>query len=128
MTPSRRRQKPGRRNAEWLWAILAFGVACLCLTVGLVAQSRSGPTIVEIPAPGLTLDEEARAGSILVIPTRGNDCEHLLFDNRTGQILHAGSVACEIALARNGNMKSKGWSLARTEAIRGGFRWKDERP
>ena len=67
----------------------------------------------------------ARTASILFVPFRGDSCQLNMFDNKTGAIWHSGSVLCEIALNRGpAGEKATGWSIARTEAIRGSFRWK----
>lgn len=80
----------------------------------------------DVPPPQIVInDEEAQqTGSILFVPFRGNECQRNLFDNKTGQIWHSDSVHCDLALAKPSNTLPKGWSLARTEAIRGSFRWK----
>jgi hypothetical protein len=131
MTPSRRRKKAARRSGEGLWPILACCAlgACLLL-VGVVAKVAVGSPWLGTAEPPpqqqhVYTDEEMRTGSILFVPLRGDECQHNLFDNKTGQIWHSGYVSCDVALSKTENEKSKGWSLARTEAIRGGFRWKN---
>ena len=110
-----------------MWPILACGALGACLAVGVVVKTAIGSPWSTAPEPqqqNLYTDEEMRTGSILFVSLRGNECQHNLFDNKTGQIWHSGYVSCDVALSKTGAEKQKAWSLARTEAIRGGFRWK----
>ncbi len=127
MTPSHRRKRQARQSRDGLWVFLAGGALSLCLIAGVMAQTVFGsPSRGAMPQPqeiGLS-EVETRTGSILFVPFRGNQCQHNLFDNKTGAIMHSSAVACDLAFSKAGGEKSKGWSLARTEAIRGSFHWK----
>jgi hypothetical protein len=127
MTPLRRRKNSARRSVDGLWAVVACATLGACLVLGIVTQIAIGSPWRGVAEPGenaLHDEETALRASILFIPRRGNDCQYNQFDNKTGQIWHSGYVPCDIALSGSGADKSKGWSMARTEAIRGGFRWK----
>ena len=128
MTPSRRRNTRARRSGDGTWAMLACGTLGICLVAGVVVQVTIGSPwrgVVALQPQDVLSDEEMiGTGSILFIPFRGNQCQHNLFDNKTGQIWHSGYVSCDIALAKGSGERTKGWSMARTEAIRGSFRWK----
>lgn len=76
--------------------------------------------IVREPAVVLS-DNEIYTGSILYMPSEGNICRQLLFDNRTGRIQDNGLVDCEQAYYR-GSDASKQWSTARALVISESFR------
>jgi hypothetical protein len=139
MTASGLRQNRAARRGDRLWAILACGGFGLCLAVGAVAQTPFGahwggggtkigtaepPRTGNAPRDPVITEAEMRSGSILFVPFSGDQCQHNLFDNISGQIWHSGYVSCDVALQRGNDEKTKGWSIARTEAIRGSFRWK----
>ena len=140
MKSSRPHQSRAARSADGFWAIVACGVLGFCLTAGIVTQmtlrsnwggngtaggsadpSRSG---VAQGGDAAITEAEKRAGSILFVPFRGDQCQYNLFDNISGQIWHSGYVSCDVALQRGSAEKTKSWSIARTDAIRGSFRWK----
>lgn len=47
----------------------------------------------------LTEDDEIRTGSIVFMPSQGDECQQNLFDNDTGRIWVIGAVPCDVALA-----------------------------
>lgn len=49
----------------------------------------------------LTDDDQIRTGSILITPSRGDKCQHSLFDNYTGLVWPVGTVSCEAALLKS---------------------------
>ena len=131
MSPLAKVIKVKRRRAERVWAALICGAlgGCLALTAavqiatgpGLRAAARSAPA-PRIPSQAYTLtdDDEIRTGSILITPSRGDKCQHNLFDNYTGQLWSAGPVSCEAALVKSNEKQSSG--PERLHVIGGAFR------
>ncbi|MGE3148269.1 MAG: hypothetical protein AB7K04_04305 [Pseudorhodoplanes sp.] len=121
----RQNNKARMRSPDRLWtAIACCGVAAVIIVGFVVRTSQPAAAARASLLIDNRTDEDVRTGSIFLVPRRGNECQHLLFDNRSGQIWYGGSVDCELALSHTGGEKAKAWSIARAEAIRGAFRWK----
>ena len=114
--------KVKRRRVERVWAVLICSALGGCLALlgvfqvggfqlavgpGLRASLQSGPAARgpsrASMSEGYTLtdDDQIRTGSILITPSRGDKCQHSLFDNYTGLVWPVGTVSCEAALLKS---------------------------
>ena len=60
---------------------------------------------------------EAYAGSIIIVPTSGDNCWQRMLDNRTGQMWDKGYVNCDEAVSRADKEARSGMSTLRINAI-----------
>jgi hypothetical protein len=113
------------RRTEAIWAAVICGGIGGCLALVALAPMPSGsplpiPSVspAHVSQPQRSNDDDIRTGSIL-ITRRGDDCEHLLFDNDTGHIRLVGRVSCEAVLAKSKESKS---GSDRVQTISNAFR------
>jgi hypothetical protein len=101
-----------RPNAFWRRVALPHAALVLTMCVAFVAliaaaifwSWRPGIALSAKPSGslgGMTLMKpadrfsETRVGQLLYWPEAGNECRRMLYDNRTGMLQEAESVACE---------------------------------
>jgi hypothetical protein len=121
-----RTDRRDRRDGER--ALIA--VACLASAITFAAFVDTGERTKPeskidrgaVAATTNTSDDDIYTGSILFMPMEGNACRQHLLDNVTGRIWDNGVVACDSALAKGSAGKNYGWSAARIDAVRDGFR------
>lgn len=107
---------------------------CLaCLRVALLIYSNdwhpSGWTALRQEAtalkPPVSVTDQY-TGSIIIVPTRGEDCRQMMLDNRTGRMWDNGVVNCYEAVSRPGRDQLGGMSSLRINAIGKAFNRRDE--
>lgn len=112
-------QRDGRRAV--LAALLLLFVIAASLSDGKLLPTFH-PTLandgIARAEPG---DDDLKTGSILLVPTYGNVCEHRLIDNATWRIRGNGTVACDNAVSWNSGQPERFTSETRIDAIRHGF-------
>jgi hypothetical protein len=96
---------------------LAFGVAILIYAndwhpSGWTAL-RHEAAVKQPPANKF----EPYTGSIIFVPTRGEDCQEIRLDNRTGKMWDKGAVNCTEAVSRSEREQLGGMSSLRMDAI-----------
>ena len=69
---------------------------------------------------------EAYTGSIIFVPTRGDECKELMLDNRTGKMWDKGPVNCNEAVSRSDRDQRSGMSTLRMNAIGKAFNRREE--
>ena len=69
---------------------------------------------------------EQYTGSIIIVPTRGEDCRRMMLDNRTGRMWDTGSVNCYEAVSRSEKDQRGGMSSLRINAIGKAFNRRDD--
>lgn len=104
---------------------IAFGLAILIYAndwhpSGWTALRRDAA--IKPPAPKV----ESYTGSIIFVPTRGNDCQEFVLDNRTGKMWDKGAVDCNEAVSRSDRDASGGMSTLRMNAIGKAFNHRDD--
>jgi hypothetical protein len=104
---------------------LAFGIALLVYSndwhpSGWTALRRE--TAVKPPVSAA----EQYTGSIILVPTRGENCWQLMLDNRTGRMWEKGYVNCYEAAPRSGKDQRGGMSTLRMNAIGKAFNRRDD--
>jgi hypothetical protein len=105
---------------------LAFGVALLIYSND---WHPSGWTALRQEAtalkPPVSVTDQY-TGSIIIVPTRGEDCRQMMLDNRTGRMWDNGVVNCYEAVSRPGRDQLGGMSSLRINAIGKAFNRRDE--
>jgi hypothetical protein len=69
---------------------------------------------------------EQYTGSIIIVPTRGEDCRQMMLDNRTGRMWDTGFVNCYEAVSRSEKDQRGGMSSLRINSIGKAFNRRDE--
>lgn len=104
---------------------LAFGLAILIYAND---WHPSGWTVLRheasVKPPAGKIDNYS--GSIIFVPTRGEDCQEFVIDNRTGKMWDKGSVNCNEAVSRADRDQRGGMSTLRMNAIGKAFNHRDE--
>jgi hypothetical protein len=105
---------------------LAFGVALLIYSndwhpSGWTALRQEATA----PKPPVSVAEQY-TGSIIIVPTRGEDCRQMMLDNRTGKMWDKGVVNCYEAVSRPDRDQRSGMSSLRMNAIGKAFNRRDE--
>jgi len=104
---------------------LAFGAAILIYSTD---WHPSGWTALRqeatAPKPPVSVIEQY-TGSVIIVPTRGEDCRQIMLDNRTGRMWDNGVVNCYQAVSRAEKERS-GMSSLRINAIGKAFNRRDE--
>ena len=105
---------------------LAFGAALLIYSndwhpSGWTALRKEAAT----PKPPVSVTEQY-TGSIIIVPTRGEDCRQMMLDNRTGRMWDKGIVNCYEAVSRPERDQRSGMSSLRINAIGKAFNRRDE--
>ena len=105
---------------------LAFGAAILIYSTD---WHPSGWTRLRqeaaAPKPPVSMTEQY-TGSIIIVPTRGEDCRQMMLDNRTGKMWDIGVVNCYQAVSRSEKDQRGGMSSLRINAIGKAFNRRDE--
>jgi hypothetical protein len=104
---------------------LAFGAAILIYSndwhpSGWTALRREAD--IKPPAPTIA---EQYTGSIIIVPTRGDNCWQMMLDNRTGKMWEKGFVNCYEAVHPERDQRS-GMSSLRINAIGKAFNRRDD--
>lgn len=117
-------------NDSWLglgdigrvgWACLLFAFV---LSAGLqIGHWSSLPSIETLrqSAKAQPADDEIYTGSILFVPSRGDDCWQRELDNLNDRLVDVGKVSCDTAFAQQ-QAGRRGEPSPRLDAIRKGFR------
>jgi hypothetical protein len=69
---------------------------------------------------------EQYTGSIIIVPTRGEDCRLMMLDNRTGRMWDNGLINCYEAASRSERDQRGGMSSLRINAIGKAFNRRDD--
>jgi hypothetical protein len=104
---------------------LAFGVALLIYSND---WRPSGWTALRNEAsqkPPMPVVENY-TGSIILVPSRGENCRQMMLDNRTGKMWDKGYVNCYEAVSRSDKEQRGGMSSLRLNAIGKAFNRRDE--
>lgn len=101
--------------------VIAIGMSLGVAALGLqhyVAYQRNAA----VAAAEAVSDDDIYTGSILYMPSRGNLCHQMLFDNLNGQFADNGYVDCISAAYHSAADEPKHWPTARVHVISSGFR------
>ena len=104
---------------------LAFGAAILIYSSdwhpsGWTALRREAAA----PKPPISVTEQY-TGSVIIVPSRGEDCRQMMLDNRTGRMWDKGFVNC-YEVSRSERDQRSGMSSLRMNAIGKAFNRRDE--
>ena len=120
---------PARKSSHRHWMLrdiprtyvlltwLAFGAALLIYSndwhpSGWTALRQEATA----PKPPVSATEQY-TGSIIIVPTHGEDCRQMMLDNRTGKMWDKGVVNCYEAVSRSEKDQRGGMSSLRINAI-----------
>jgi hypothetical protein len=124
---TRKRQTKKRQGARWLGRDGRRAlIACLLLgsLFGFGSEINFGGSSSSTRQGSATRpagENELTTGSILLVPRFGNECRMRQIDNATWRIWDRGVVDCQTVLNEPKTLQH-GWSAARVDVIRDGFR------
>lgn len=81
-----------RRDIRLVYVLLVW----VAFTVGLFIYFDNGITFhaAAPPAPAAN-DDELYTGSIVIVPSSGDECWQMMLDNRTGRMWESGYIGCD---------------------------------
>jgi hypothetical protein len=104
-----------RTNILLIW--LAFGAAVLIYSIDWHPSGWSALKKETAAKPSPRNDAAYYTGSIIIVPTRGDQCWRRMLDNRTGKMWDQGYVNCDEAVAPLEKDQRVGMSSLRMNAI-----------
>ena len=111
------------RRTGVLLVWVAFGFSILFYFIDWTTTRREATLRPPVNAStAKTNGDELYTGSIIMVPTRGEDCWQRIIDNRTGKMRDIGYVNCYEAVSRSDKDRQGTTSVMRLNSIGKAFR------
>jgi hypothetical protein len=116
-----RKPRRARSGLRQVFGVIAIGL-CLGFAAFGIQQYAAFKREANAAAMAAAGDDDVYTGSILYVPSWGNRCRQMLFDNLSGQLADNGYVDCISAAYHSAADEPKRWPAARVRVISSGFR------
>lgn len=104
---------------------LAFGAALLVYSNDWHPSGWNALRREPAQRPPLSMTDNY-TGSIIIVPTHGENCWQMMLDNRTGRMWEKGIVNCYQAVPRSDREQRRGMSSLRINAIGKAFNRRED--